>query len=111
MISKRYKPFEDINELIIKLDTNVCRLLMDDILPNLSILDPACGSGAFLVAAMKTLIQVYSAVFGTIKLMGDDILKNKLQDIEKSHPSLPYFIKKRIVSDNLYGIDIIEEAT
>ncbi|QLE48653.1 ATP-binding protein [Nostoc sp. C057] len=107
----QYKPFEDINELLIKLDTNVCRLLMDDILPNLSILDPACGSGAFLVAAMKTLIQVYSAVFGTIKLMDDGILKTKLEDIENSHPSLPYFIKKRIVSDNLYGIDIMEEAT
>jgi hypothetical protein len=110
-LSDNYKPFEDINELLIKLDTNVCRLLMDDILPNLSILDPACGSGAFLVAAMKTLIQVYSAVFGTIKLMGDDTLKKKLEDIENSHPSIPYFIKKRIVSDNLYGIDIMEEAT
>ncbi|MCF2146236.1 N-6 DNA methylase [Desmonostoc muscorum LEGE 12446] len=61
-LSDKYKPFEDINELFIKLDTNVCRLLMEDILPNLSILDPACGSGAFLVAAMKTLIQVYSNV-------------------------------------------------
>ncbi|MCC5653536.1 ATP-binding protein [Nostoc sp. XA013] len=110
-LSDQYKPFEDINDLLIKLDTNVCRLLMDDILPNLSILDPACGSGAFLVAAMKTLIQVYSAVFGTIKLMDDDTLKNKLKDIENLHPSLPYFIKKRIVSDNLYGIDIMEEAT
>jgi hypothetical protein len=109
--SDKYKPFEDINELLIKLDTYVCRLLMDDILPNLSILDPACGSGAFLVAAMKTLIQVYSAVFGTIKLMDDGILKTKLEEIENSHPSLPYFIKKRIVSDNLYGIDIMEEAT
>ncbi|MEH2339167.1 Eco57I restriction-modification methylase domain-containing protein [Nostoc sp.] len=110
-LSHKDKRFEDINELLIKLDTNVCRLLIEDILPNLSILDPACGSGAFLVAAMKTLIQVYSAVIGTIKLMGDSPLKKKLEDIENSHPSLPYFIKKRIVSDNLYGIDIMEEAT
>ncbi|MBG1265951.1 Eco57I restriction-modification methylase domain-containing protein [Nostoc sp. WHI] len=110
-LSDQYKPFEDINELLIKLDVKVCRLLMDDILPNLSILDPACGSGAFLVAAMKTLIQVYSAVFGTIKLIADDTLKKKLEEIENFHPSLPYFIKKRIVSDNLYGIDIMEEAT
>ncbi|MDZ8237820.1 MAG: DNA methyltransferase [Nostoc sp. ChiQUE01a] len=110
-LSDQYKSFEDINELLIKLNANVCRLLMEDILPNLSILDPACGSGAFLVAAMKTLIQVYSAVFGTIKLMGDATLKEKLENIENSHPSIPYFIKKRIVSDNLYGIDIMEEAT
>ncbi|PSB46520.1 ATP-binding protein [Cyanosarcina cf. burmensis CCALA 770] len=110
-LSDKYKPFEDINELLIKLDKNVCRLLFKDILPNLSILDPACGSGAFLVAAMKTLIQVYSAVIGTIELMGDANLKKELQEIRKSHPSLPYFIKKRIVTDNLYGIDIMEEAT
>ncbi|MBD2508201.1 hypothetical protein H6G91_13085 [Nostoc muscorum FACHB-395] len=50
-------------------------------------------------------------MFGTIKLMDDGILKTKLEDIENSHPSLPYFIKKRIVSDNIYGIDIMEEAT
>ncbi|MEH2375749.1 Eco57I restriction-modification methylase domain-containing protein [Nostoc sp.] len=111
VISKRYKTFEDINELLIKLDANICRLLMEDILPNLSILDPACGSGAFLVAAMKTLIQVYSAVIGTIELMGNCSLKKTLEDIQSSHPSVLYFIKKRIVSDNLYGIDIMEEAT
>ena len=110
-LSDKDKRFEDINELLIKLDANVSHLLIEKILPNLSILDPACGSGAFLVAAMKTLIQVYSAVFGTIKLMGDGTLKKNLEDIENSHPSLPYFIKKRIVSDNLYGIDIMEEAT
>ncbi|MBW4571889.1 MAG: ATP-binding protein [Tolypothrix carrinoi HA7290-LM1] len=110
-ISDKYKPFEDINELFLKLDANVCRLLIKDILPNLSILDPACGSGAFLVAAMKTLIQVYSAVIGTIKLMGDAKLKRELQDLEKSHQSLSYFIKKRIVTDNLFGVDIMEEAT
>lgn len=110
-LSDRYQPFEDINELLIKLDTKICRLLFKGILPSLSILDPACGSGAFLVAAMKTLIQVYSAVIGTIKLMGDANLKKDLQEIEKSHQSLPYFIKKRIVTDNLYGVDIMEEAT
>jgi hypothetical protein len=110
-ISDKHKPFEDINELFLKLDANVCRLLIKDILPNLSILDPACGSGAFLIAAMKTLIQVYSAVIGTIKLMGDANLKTELQELEKLHKSLPYYIKKRIVTDNLYGIDIMEEAT
>ncbi|NMG09440.1 DNA methyltransferase [Brasilonema sp. UFV-L1] len=110
-ISDNYKPFEDINELFLKLDANVCRLLIKDILPNLSILDPACGSGAFLVAAMKTLIQVYSAVIGTIDLMEDVNLKRELEDTRKLHKSLSYYIKKRIVTDNLYGVDIMEEAT
>jgi Alw26I/Eco31I/Esp3I family type II restriction m6 adenine DNA methyltransferase len=110
-ISDKYTPFEDINELLLKLDTNICRLLIKDILPNLSILDPACGSGAFLIAAMKTLIQVYSAVIGTIDLMGDASLKQEIEDTRKLHKSLSYYIKKKIVTDNLYGVDIMEEAT
>jgi hypothetical protein len=63
------------------------------------------------VAAMKTLIQVYSAVIGIIDLMGDPNLKKELEDTRELHKSLSYYIKKRIVTDNLYGVDIMEEAT
>lgn len=31
--------------------------------------------------------------------------------MEAKHPSLAYFVKKRIITDNLYGVDIMEEAT
>ncbi|MGC1246988.1 MAG: DNA methyltransferase, partial [Spirulinaceae cyanobacterium] len=103
--------FSDIKELLLKLDNNLCRLLINDILPNLTILDPACGSGAFLVAGMKTLISVYTAVIGTIELTGSRKLKKWLKEINRSHPSLAYFVKKRIITDNLYGVDIMEEAT
>ncbi|MBD2564369.1 MULTISPECIES: Eco57I restriction-modification methylase domain-containing protein [Nostoc] len=110
-LSDQYKPFEDINELLIKLDTNVSHLLIEKILPNLSILDPACGSGAFLVAAMKTLIFIYTALIGTIELQGDQKLKDWLKNEKTEHISIEYFIRKRIIRDNLYGIDIMEEAT
>jgi hypothetical protein len=110
-LSDKYTPFEDYNELIFKLDTNICRLLINDILPKLSILDPACGSGAFLVAAMKTLILVYGAVIGMIDVIGDASLKQQIQDIKDKHQSISYYLKKRIVTDNLYGVDIMEEAT
>lgn len=103
--------FESITELLIRLDANLCRRLLYDILPNLSLLDPACGSGAFLIAAMKTLIYVYSAVIGRIKFLTDHNLNSWLRQIEKEHPSLNYYIKKRIITDNLYGVDIMEEAT
>jgi hypothetical protein len=110
-ISDKHKQFEDINQLLLNKEPNIYRLLFKDILPNLSILDPACGSGAFLIAAMKTLIQVYSAAIGSIKLIGDANLKDELKELENIHKSLPYYIKKRIVTDNLYGVDIMEEAT
>ncbi|MBD1814806.1 hypothetical protein NDA07_12705 [Microcoleus vaginatus DQ-U2] len=102
--------FETITELLTNLDANLCHRLLEDILPNLTLLDPACGSGAFLVAAMKTLIYIYSKVFGTSKFLSDHYLNNYLKKIEKEHTSLNYYIKKRIISDNLYGVDIMPEA-
>jgi len=102
--------FETITELLTNLDANLCRRLLDEILPNLSLLDPACGSGAFLIAAMKSLIYIYSTVIGRSKFFTDDYLKNYLKKIESEHLSLNYYIKKRIISDNLYGVDIMPEA-
>ena len=59
---------------------------------------------------MKTLINVYAAVIGKIKFLKDHTLTNWLADVERAHPSLNYFIKKTIITDNLYGVDIMEEA-
>ncbi|MCT7949378.1 hypothetical protein NG798_06240 [Ancylothrix sp. C2] len=112
-INAAVKPrqFESISELLIKLDANICHRLIFEILPKISLLDPACGSGAFLVAALKTLINIYSAVIGRIEFLNNRELKDWLQKERNSHPDLGYFIKKRIITDNLYGVDIMEEAT
>ena len=59
---------------------------------------------------MKTLIDIYAAVFGWIKFNGSPALKNRVKKIEADHASLDYFIKKRIITDNLFGVDIMEEA-
>ena len=100
-----------LGDLLLDLDAQLCHLLLHEVLPGLSLLDPACGSGAFLVAAMKTLINVYSAVIGKIKFLGHRGLSQWLAEIERKHPSIGYFIKKRIITDNLFGVDIMEEAT
>jgi hypothetical protein len=105
--------FDSIDDMVMHMDVEVCRHLVmgdDAILRNLSLLDPACGSGAFLIAAMKTLINVYSKVVGVILTSSDPPLRAWLDEVMRDHPSLPYFIKKRIITDNLYGVDIMDEA-
>jgi hypothetical protein len=105
------RSFDSMSELLLNLDAQLCRELLNDILPTLSLLDPACGSGAFLVAAMKTLVNIYAAVIGKIQFLNDRNLSEWLRRARKEHPSVAYFIKKRIITDNLYGVDIMDEAT
>jgi hypothetical protein len=104
------RQFDTLGDLLLNLDADLCRKLLHQVLPNLRLLDPACGSAAFLVAAMKTLINIYAAVIGKIEFLNDRNLKSWLEDIKKNHPSVNYFIKKMIITENLFGVDIMEEA-
>jgi len=103
--------FESVEELLLRLDADLCRDLLLNVLPSLRILDPACGSGAFLVAALKTLINIYSLVLGRVDFLRDRNLNDWLAKARADHPSLNYFIKKKIITDNLFGVDLMEEAT
>ena len=89
---------------------------------DVSVLDPTCGSGAFLFAALNVLEPLYTACLEgmrgflddeeRLKRRGPDYLrdfKDILAQVEK-HPSERYFILKSIVLNNLYGVDIMEEA-
>ena len=67
-----------------------------DWLTNLKILDPACGSGAFLNQALEFLIAEHT-------LVRDMLLP--YQDL-----TLNYEIEKEILEHNLYGVDINEDA-
>jgi Alw26I/Eco31I/Esp3I family type II restriction m6 adenine DNA methyltransferase len=102
--------FDNVGDLLLSLDAPLCRALMYEVLPRLRLLDPACGSAAFLVAAMKTLINIYAAVIGKIEFLNDRNLKEWLEAIKESHPSINYYIKKTIITENLFGVDIMEEA-
>ena len=104
------RQFASIGDLLINLDAALCRKLIYEVLPNLRLLDPACGSAAFLVAAMRTLINIYAAVIGKIRFLNDAGLSSWLSQVERGHPSVNYYIKKMIITENLFGVDIMEEA-
>lgn len=91
-------------------DADLCHTLLD-FLPEIKILDPACGSGAFLVAAMKNLLRIYGKVYEKVFTLNDPELSQRLKDITDNHPSWHYYIRRKIITDNLYGVDIMDEAT
>ncbi len=102
--------FDTVPDLLARMDARTALKLVNEVLPSITILDPAVGSGAFLVAALKSLINVYYAVVGRAELGASSELEKWLKAIKKDHPSVGYYIKRRIVTDNLHGVDIMEEA-
>ena len=92
-------------------------------LTNISVLDPACGSGAFLFAALNILEPLYSATMQAMRGFLADLETSKrlrpansLQDFRNildtagQHRNERYYILKFIIVNNLYGVDIMEEA-
>ena len=85
----------------------------------ITVLDPTCGSGAFLFAALNILEPLYYACIERMKgfIELDDLQGGKkfpqfrkvIEDI-KQHPSQQYYIYKSIILNNLYGVDIMKEA-
>lgn len=102
--------FATVADLLARMDGSTALKLVNEVLPSITILDPAVGSGAFLVAALKSLVNVYYAVVGRAEMGATKELQHWLQGIQKDHPSVGYYIKRRIVTDNLHGVDIMEEA-
>ena len=88
-----------------------------------TVLDPTCGSGAFLFAALNILEPLYNACLDRMHAFIEDLDRSgerhsprKFEDFRKTladvdrHPNKPYFILKSIIVNNLYGVDIMEEA-
>ena len=90
-----------------------------------TVLDPTCGSGAFLFAALNILRPLYQACIERMDALAKDRdrqlaqhrgaqdkdlpfqhILNRIHD----HRSQDYFILKSIIINNLYGVDVMEEA-
>lgn len=97
-------------------------------LNSVTIIDPTCGSGAFLFAAMNILEPLYEACIVRMRAFVEDedrvnkeqkatfshkhkFFREVLESIQSpQHPNLQYFIYKSIILRNLYGVDIMREA-
>lgn len=84
-------------------------------LQHVTILDPTCGSGAFLFAALNILEPLYEVCISRMQGFAgqnDKLFREELAEIEHRYRSnIQYFIYKSIILRNLYGVDIMVEAT
>ena len=89
----------------------------------ITVLDPTCGSGAFLFAAVNILEPLYEACLDRMEAFVEDAERSgekgrqeKFADFRRvlervaAHPNRRYFVYKSIILNNLFGVDIMEEA-
>ena len=83
-------------------------------LQQITILDPTCGSGAFLFAALNILEPLYETCISRMEEFNQQnprLFKEELAEIAlKYRSNIQYFIYKSIILRNLYGVDIMAEA-
>jgi len=84
---------EDKEKIEKKFNQRKCWGKIEEALDNLSIVDPACGSGAFLVGMLNVLVELYKIVFKYEKKSFDD-----------------FQVKYKIIQRSLYGVDVMPWA-
>jgi len=87
----------------------------------LKILDPACGSGSFLLKAVEILLEIHKEVQIFKESVGEysqkqasPLAKRKSKKISKDQLTFTKFIEedeaREIIENNIYGVDINEES-
>ncbi|MEG4484817.1 Eco57I restriction-modification methylase domain-containing protein [Microcoleus sp. D2_18a_B4] len=71
----------------------------DEVLQKTRVIDPACGSGAFLIAAFDYLMQQYERVDRELNALGCKPKNGNSLEFDRS-----------ILSNNLYGVDLLPES-
>lgn len=104
-----------VYDLVDRADDHAFMRHFYDALQSVTILDPTCGSGAFLFAAMNILEPLYEVSIERMQgynAANPALFKKQLDEISNKYRSnIQYFIFKSIILRNLYGVDIMVEAT
>lgn len=100
---------DSVFDLIGHADKVLCAAIWER-LSTLKVLDPAVGSGAFLVAAFYTLDAIYSQLWSRAGALNLNDLQREMLGDSAPHANHFYAMRRRIITQNLYGVDLMEGA-
>jgi type II restriction/modification system DNA methylase subunit YeeA len=87
LITERVEPLDDIDDRVAALR-------------KLKVIDPACGSGAFLIATYDCFEEAYDVILHMLHVAGR---LDEAARIERNYPDW-------ILADNLFGVDLSRES-
>lgn len=98
----------------LKQDEIICVL---NTISSLKIIDPACGSGAFVMGAMQRMIEIIKVLDPSSEYWKDKIISSIKDPVFRRYiveklktENLYYIIKLGLIRDNIYGVDILTMA-
>ena len=94
----KYKTIQDII-----CDREHAEYLYFDVVKPIRVLDPACGSGEFVLTAYKMLYELYRELWSVISKYDSERVKAEYE-LFGDNPN--YYFKRRIITENVYGVDI-----
>jgi len=103
-----YTPQYIVDYIVENTVGTLCKGKTPNKVSNLRILDPACGSGSFLLGAYKYLLQWHKDYYSNQK--DKKRLKDKIYQGKNGEWFLTIQEKKRILLNNIYGVDIDSQA-
>ncbi|NWF98799.1 MAG: Eco57I restriction-modification methylase domain-containing protein, partial [Nitrospirae bacterium] len=84
---------EDKEEVSRYISKNNLWYRLEELLDNLAVVDPTCGSGAFLVGMLHALVELYRLIY--------TFIKREMTEFE---------LKKKIIGTSFYGVDVMPWA-
>ncbi|HBI03545.1 MAG TPA: restriction endonuclease subunit M, partial [Paenibacillaceae bacterium] len=103
-----YTPQYIVDYMVEKTVGKLCQGKTPNKVSKLKILDPACGSGSFLLGAYKYLLQWHRDYYS--EQNDKKRLKDKIYQGKNGEWFLTIQEKKRILLNNIYGVDIDSQA-
>lgn len=81
-----------------------------DAVAKLKVVDPACGSGSFLVEAYQQLLNYHLDYYSNEKERKQALKNSRIYETGKNIYKLTIEEKQRILLNNIYGVDIDSQA-
>ena len=106
ILSSPIKIVKICHDAIIELKSEELNRVWEEI-SNLKVLDPTCGSGAFLFSAMQLLESIYLQIISQAKILPET---PKFYEDITVHKNLNYYVAKKIALENLFGVDLMQEG-
>ncbi|MBF2037007.1 MAG: hypothetical protein IGR92_16410 [Leptolyngbyaceae cyanobacterium T60_A2020_046] len=104
------RSFPSMSALFAALDDALCVALVTQILPATTVLDPACGTGRWLMQMLADLFEIYGACVAHAQRSRHPALRAWLRSRQSEAPNLAWSLKAHLLIHTLYGVDASPEA-